>query len=140
MNTFNIARSFENKQMRGWPFTFWCIDVHDTICKSTYERGHISREFYPHAKETLQRLTKIPEIKLILFTCSHRDDINQILEWLEENDIHFDYVNENPECVSNDVSNFQHKMYFNVLLDDKAGFEGETDWFLVDQELSNLYK
>ena len=138
MNVFNIERAFRHQKERGWEKTFWCIDVHDTICKSTYERGHIDRSFYPDARAVLQWLNATEDICVILFTCSHRDDIQSILNWLEEHEIHFDYVNENPEQPSNELSNFEQKMYFNVLLEDKAGFEGETDWTLIKSELIKL--
>ena len=32
------------------------------------------------------------------------------------------------------------KFYFNVLLDDKAGFNPEHDWELIDYHLSNIPK
>ena len=51
---------------------------------------------------------------------------------LDENDIHFDYVNENPEihALSSDPksSDFSDKFYFNVGIDDKFGFDPENDW------------
>ena len=48
----------------------------------------------------------------------------------EENGIHFDYVNENPEIATNleGYGNYDKKPYMNVLFEDKAGFDGDTDW------------
>ena len=138
MNIFNIERAFKHQKERGWEKTFWCIDVHDTICRSTYESGKIDRVFYSDAKDVLTYLSSRVDVCLILFTCSHRDDIDNILGWLKENGLKIDYVNENPEQPSTKLSNFEQKMYYNVLLDDKAGFEGETDWTLIKNELIRL--
>ena len=49
--------------------------------------------------------------------------------------INFTYINDNPEYIGNDYADFSKKFYYNILLDDKAGFEGETDWLLVKNEL-----
>ena len=47
----------------------------------------------------------------------------------EENGIHFDYINENPEVDNNELGNFDKKLYFNIGIDDKFGFDAENgDW------------
>jgi hypothetical protein len=58
--------------------------------------------------------------------------------WLLQHGIVIDYVNENPECVDTKLATFTDKFYFNVILDDKAGFEGDTDWALVSSELDEV--
>jgi len=45
----------------------------------------------------------------------------------------FDYVNENPECPSTELADFSRKMYYNFLIDDKSGFDPETDWEIIYQ-------
>ena len=61
-----------------------------------------------------------------------KDTINDFIRVFNENDIHFDYVNENPEihALSSDPksSDFSDKFYFNVGIDDKFGFDPESDW------------
>ena len=138
MNIFNIERSFKQKRERNWEKTWWFIDLHDTICKADYRRKG-KRTFHRGAKEVLQFLSKRKDIVLVLFSCSHRDSIKDALTWLERNKIHFDHVNENPDIGSDKLCNFSKKPYFNVMLDDKAGFEGKTDWVLVKAELVNEF-
>ena len=139
MNLFNIERSFKTAKERGWDRLYWFIDYHDTIGPADYGDETKQRKFYPYAKKVLQFLSKQPEICLILFTCSHRDDIDTMLTFLKENEIYFNYVNENPECHSSTMSNFSQKPYINVLLDDKAGFEGEHDWRQIGLVLERHY-
>jgi hypothetical protein len=133
--TYCIEKAFEAKKRKGWDVTYWAIDLHETICPGSYkvqEEDH--KEFYPGALPTLQLLTRIDNIKLILYSCSYRSYLKQYEEWFEKNDIKFDLINESPEP-NNELSNFDNKIYFNVLLDDKAGFNPHEDWIEVNDAL-----
>ena len=44
------------------------------------------------------------------------------------NGVKFDYVNSNPEVGATDILDPSEKLYFNVGIDDKFGFEPDTDW------------
>ena len=128
-----IARSFDLAKTRGYNKIYVLVDVHDTILKANYIRGNISKEFYPYAKQTLQELSKRKDVCLILFTCSHPEEIEKYLKFFDEMDIHFQYCNENPEVKTGDdkYGNYDRKFFFNVLLDDKAGFSAEWNWEAV---------
>lgn len=120
----NEERSLEKK----WDKTFWCIDIHDTFIKSNYKSGEIPTEFYKDSIEVLQYLSKRNDICLILYTCSWPNEIQQYLDLFESKEIKFKYVNENPEVLSTGYGCYDKKMYFNILMDDKAGFDPYTDW------------
>jgi len=124
---------FKYKEERGWDKTFWFFDIHATILKPNYTFGDIPKEFYPYAKETLQILSKLPDVELIIYTCSHPHEIEQYLEFFKENGIDFKYVNENPEVKTqlNGYGCYDKKPYMNVLFEDKAGFDAETEWVEV---------
>jgi hypothetical protein len=53
------------------------------------------------------------------------------LEYFKANGISFDMVNSNSETKNNELSCFDEKTYFNVGIDDKFGFDAETDWEVV---------
>lgn len=135
LNIYMIVKSIHNafkiKESRNWEKIYFAIDIHGTILKSNYKSGDISKEFYPHAKAALQELTKRNDIVLILYTCSFPHEIDLYLKYFEENGIHFEYVNSNPEIESNDYGCFDSKFYFNVLFDDKASFDAEKEWHEV---------
>ena len=114
--------------MKGWKKTYWAIDIHGTILKPTYEKGVLSTEFYPNAKKVLQVLTKDAKVVLILYTCSYPEEISEYLRFFRSHQIRFDYVNENPEMNAGAYGYYDSKFYFNLLLDDKAGFDPERDW------------
>ena len=96
-----ISKAIENclhqARIKSWPKTYWAFDIHGTILKPNYKRNEISREFYPHAKEVLQKLNIRKDIVRILYTCSYPHEIKQYLEYFAQHDIYFDYINENPE-------------------------------------------
>lgn len=137
-----IIRAIENclrlAREKNWEKLYWAIDIHGTLLRPNFMRDQISKEFYPFAKETMQLLTKRTDIVKILYTCSYPDEIKQYIKYFSENGIHFDYINSNPEIADGGYGYYQHKFYFNVLMDDKAGFDGDKDWQAIYHLLKKL--
>ena len=84
----------------------------------------------------MQMLSKRTDIKLILYTCSYPDEQDRYVKYFKKHDIHFTYVNKNPEVKTGQDNHgyYIDKPYINVLLDDKSGFnpEGEeNDWEII---------
>lgn len=123
--------AFARSEAKGWDRIYVLVDVHGTVFKPSYHNEE-KYEFYAYAKEMLQLLTNWKSIKLIMWTSSTQETIDQFLDVFEKNEIHFDYVNENPEIhalpTDPKSSDFSNKFYFNVGLDDKFGFDPNTDW------------
>jgi len=136
-----IKAAFRKKNERGWdkwPRIYWAIDLHDVIIPGTYTRNNEGRAFYPDAKEVLQWLSLREDMCIILYTSSYSDAIHDINEWLFQNGIKVNYVNENPECVDTKLCSFAGKWYMDILLDDKAGFVGITDWGEIKKTLEEI--
>jgi hypothetical protein len=127
-------------QRKGWKWTYWAFDLHSTVIKPNYEAGNIPTEFYPLALECLRAISKRPEIKMMMFTCSHPHEQEQYLELFKSKGVNFDFVNKNPEVKTEQggYGYYKDKPYFNVLFEDKAGFNGETDWAEVKELLITL--
>jgi hypothetical protein len=138
MNIFNIRRAFQQKKERKWSTIYIAIDLHDTLISGKYNRFNEGAEIYPYAREFFQWAIKRKDVVLILWTSSHEDATRNILNRLASEGIFFLYINRNPECSSNELCDFSKKFYFNILLEDKSGFEGETDWKLVIDELKAI--
>lgn len=138
MNIFNIQRAFEDKKRRNWKKLFVLVDVHDVILGGTCTLMNEGATYMPNAIKVLQNWSKRDDMVLILWTSSHNIPTVKVLADLEKNEVHFNYVNENPECPSTELCDFGKKFYFNVLLDDKAGFSGNEDWFLIEKELRRI--
>lgn len=125
-----IRKMFDHSFSKEWFETYWAIDLHGTIIKPNYKDVSYPAEYYPYAKKVLQILSKRPDIKLILFTSSYPHEIEEYLEKFKSDEILFDAVNENPG-ISSKNGNFGYydkKFYFNVMIEDKAGFDPETEW------------
>lgn len=134
-----ITRAIENcirlADEKGWDKTYWAFDIHGTILKPNYRRDVISHEFYPRAKEVMQALSQRTDIVRILYTCSYPHEIEQYITYFAGFGIHFHHINSNPGVVSGGYGYYVNKFYVNVLMEDKAGFDGETDWFEIEKLL-----
>jgi hypothetical protein len=132
---------YEQQKIRSWNRLYFFFDIHGTILKPNYQYGNIPKEFYPHAKEAMQLISKLDDVCMVLYTCSHPHEIEQYLEFFKESGIHFQYVNENPEVATdlNGYGCYDKKPYINVLFEDKAGFNPETEWLEVLELLKEKY-
>ncbi|UII23138.1 hypothetical protein [Fulvivirga ligni] len=128
MITRAIVKAFQHAKNKGWDKTYWAFDIHDTIIKPNWSTKEIPTDFYPLAKETLQLITQRDDVVCILYTCSHPHELDNYVNFFKSHDIHFDYVNENPEVESQKYGYYERKPYFNVLFEDKAGFDPLEDW------------
>jgi hypothetical protein len=138
MTIFNIERTYRDKALRRWPNVYWCIDVHDVILEGKYSLMNDGAGYLPNALKVLRMLSKKSETKLILWTSSYPAPISKVLDGLEKEGVTFAFVNENRDCPNDKLCDFGKKFYFNILLDDKAGFDGATDWFLIEKELKRI--
>ena len=128
-----IEKMFKHSEEKKWYETYHAFDIHGVISKPDYRKSgsEFKINYYPYAKETLQFLTKNrPDMILFIFTSSYKNEIDCYLEQFEKDDIHFKYVNENPEIADSKGSFgcYDKKPYFNSYWEDKAGFSPETDW------------
>lgn len=122
-----IKKTFNIGQIKKYYETYWAFDVHDTILKANYDLNTPPTEadFYPYAKETLQLLSELDHIIMILWTSSYPHEIEELDKLFSSLDIKFHYNAINPEISSNkgNFGYYKDKFYFNVLFEDKAGFD-----------------
>lgn len=122
-----INHAYKTAKARNWDTIYWAIDLHGVCLRSTYKSG--AHEFYSQeAIDALKLISSFPENKIIIWTSTHTAQYNQIRALFAARDIRIDYINENPEVPSTEISSFNSKFYFSVLLDDKAGFDQDEDW------------
>lgn len=138
MITKAIRNALRTAVERNWEKTYWAFDIHGTLIEPNYKAGEIPKTFYPHAKKVLQRLSKRDDIILILFTCSHPNELDEYIDFFRNQEIHFHYQNNNPEVQNGAYGCYDYKFYFNVLFEDKAGFDPEEDWEKVDAFLDEI--
>ncbi len=130
-----IKRAFEKARKKKWDRIYIFVDVHETIVVPNYNVDKIPTEFYPKAKETLQFLSNRQDIVLAMYTCSWPQEIAEYRQFFRKNGIEFSYANKNPEVktIPKKYGYYIDKPYADVLLDDKAGFDWETDWSIVHE-------
>lgn len=77
----------------------------------------------------LLRVCRSMKFHLTVFTSCNDDRFPEIRQYLEANDIPYDGINETPDFIP-----FQgRKVYYNILLDDRAGLKGAFDqlWAMI---------
>jgi hypothetical protein len=121
-----VRRAFKEMDEKKWEYVFFYFDLHHTVLLPDY--NNTTCEFYPDAKEVLQYYSKRGDILMALYTCSYPKEVERYLNFFMKNDIIFKYVNTNPEVPNTAYGCYEHKPYFNVLFEDKAGFDAVTDW------------
>jgi hypothetical protein len=130
----NIVKSFDAafKRMkdRNWEKIYVLVDIHDTVFEACYHEKE-EHKWYPFAKEALDIMSHAQQISLILWTSTYENVINDYVEYFKANGIRFDYINRNTETENTSLSCFDEKTYFNVGIDDKFGFDAETDWEII---------
>lgn len=126
-------KMFEHANKKEWFETYHAIDIHGTVSKPDYRKDSKKIIYYPFAKKTLQLMSEREDIKLIMFTSSYPDEIEKYNKFFKNDNINFNYINENPEIsIDNGAFGYyEDKFYFNLLLEDKAGFDPNSDWELL---------
>ncbi len=112
----------------NWYETYWAFDLHGTVIKPNYKKGDSRIEFYPYAKESLQFLSNRDDVRLIMSTSSYPEELKIYRKVFAENNIVFGYENENLEINEKHFGYYNDKWYFNILFEDKAGFDPEEMW------------
>ena len=135
-----IDREYKQMEDKGWDRIFLFFDLHGTVIKPNFQEGNVELKYYPYAKETLQLLTKQVDVDLSIYTCSHEHEIIEYQRLFKADNIHFKYVNENPDVENNGYGNYDVKPYMNILFEDKSGFFGETDWLPIYNHFKRIYK
>lgn len=128
--------AFATKARREWDKIFVIVDIHETILEPTWSERR-SNVYYPMAKECLQLLTEMDDVCLIQWSSSSGTNNFIYKSEFAKDNIHMDYINDNPEVPSTVYADFDSKLYMNVILDDKAGFE-PSDWIELYDYLIKL--
>lgn len=121
--------------------TYWAFDLHGTIIQPTYKGTEVL--YYPHAKETLQLLTKTrPDIRKILWTSSFLNEVEDYKKAFEKDGIHFEFVNCNTDIdnIKGNFGYYKDKFYFDALFDNKSGFSPEIEWEQLYWFLKDCYE
>lgn len=130
--------AFYRAKKNDWDYIVVLVDIHDTIFKACWDNPE-NYEYIGKAKEALQLMTKMPNIKMILWSSSYPKKLRDYRMHMLWDDIEFDAINENIEGIENTkLACFDKKLYFNVGIDNAFGFDAERDWNNIYNYLSQL--
>ena len=114
------------------------IDFDGTICRGQFPNID---GLQPYAKEIINRLHDDGHY-IIIWTCRHDDDLLNAVNWLLNNGIKFDRVNDhNPENLAQYGGNTR-KIYAHLYIDDKqvGGLPSWNEIYDYVTELITKYK
>ena len=132
----SIERAYSLLQERNWDTIYWAIDLHDTCIKSNYVSGEYEW-INEDVVKCLQLISNLPNRVMILYSSTYPEEAFKILEFFSNHKIYINYFNNNLSVENTKTGCFDIKFYFSVLLDDKAGFDPETDWKLIYEYLKS---
>lgn len=134
-----IDFAYKRMKEKNWEKIYVLVDIHNTVFRPSYHNKE-KYEWFIGAKEALQFMSSNDKISLILWSSSHQESIDKYIKVFETNGIHFDYINENPEVENDDLCCFDKKLYFNIGIDDKFGFDGDNgDWLSLIGRMRTLF-
>lgn len=116
-----IQKAYDQFALHKWEHIYFALDVHGTVASPDYKAA--SRELYDVVVEPLQVISRLPEVQIILFTCCQKHDYPAYYKLFERYGIRIFRINDNPAVANTKTGCFDKKFYFNILADDKAGFE-----------------
>ena len=132
-----VERMYRRKAEKGYSKVFIYIDLHETVMLPNYKNNDIV--YYSYAKETLQLLSKLDNVVLGIYSSSYHKSIAQYQKEFKKEGINFIYFNANPEVQDTEYGCFSKgKFYFDLLIEDKAGFDAETEWKILYDYFKNL--
>lgn len=133
-----VERAYKVMRDRNWDTIYWAVDLHGVCLKSNYENG--GYEFINEdALKTLRLISSLPESKIILWSSVHDFEKHAIWDFFEKNGIKINGFNCNAYEKNTKTGCFNEKFYFSVLLDDKAGFDPETDWWEIYKFIYSIH-
>ena len=132
----SIERAYSLLQERNWDTIYWAIDLHGTCIKSNYVSGEYEW-INEDAENCLQLISNLPESIIILYSSCYTKEMFNIVTFFNNYGIYVNFFNNNPEIENTETGCFDNKFYFSILLDDKAGFDPNTDWKLIYEYLKN---
>lgn len=133
---------------RRWSSMIIAVDLHDTVINSdkyNEVRGYsdtieesISESIYMGAVDALQYLSVRSDIKLYWYSGTNPDILKNISQVLMS--VYGIKMDGNIQDLARDKPSFlgqtfEFKPCFDVLLDDKAGFNPEKDWKVVQETI-----
>jgi hypothetical protein len=116
-----IKKAYEQFESRSWDKIYIALDIHGTVADADYTNN--SECLYESCIQPLQAISKLPEVCVILFSCCHPESYESYFELFNHHGIDVRYFNDNPEVENTKTGCFDRKFYYNIIFEDKAGFE-----------------
>ena len=129
-----LKRAFKRMEEKNWNCIYVAVDLHGPVIQSSYNDEIV---FVPECIDPLWALSKRADVKIIFYSSSYQPYLDTVAAILSEALPGFkvDYFNENPEVANTSYGDFSQKFYYDLMIEDKAGFE-DSDWAILENFLN----
>lgn len=116
-----IRHAYRQFEERQWDKIYVALDIHGTVADSDYH--HVSQQLYNIASGPLSEISHLPEVDIILYSCCYPEYYQEYIKLFSRYHVNIAGFNANSAVENTKTGCFDSKFYFNVLIDDKAGFD-----------------
>jgi hypothetical protein len=138
-----FEKAFALAKERGWKHIAVAVDLHGTVFRPTYS-DELAIEYYDKAQGCLKLMSEEYEgitPLMYMYTCTPYDVQHRYMNFFRRSQYITMYTKDVVQAVmkieNNSFQNFEDKPYFNVLLEDKAGFNPDRDWDIIHDYFKN---
>lgn len=141
MSIINLENSFKKAELDNIQNYYFLINIENAVFKDVDSTTSYAYPIDPYqgAIETLKKLHDREDIKIIFSSNIENYYLSKIFHFLRNHGITKYHFNKNPDIHSIGYKYYDDcNFYFNYQLDRRSGFEPETDWIKLNDELSNV--
>lgn len=141
-----FEKAWADAATKGYDHVVIAVDLHGTMVDSKVFNAapgniemKVQSSIFRSAVTALKLLSEHPSVTMFIYSGTKRRKLEQVLEELMSRygiEIDIDYSSDTQYS----IQSFKNKPYFGILLDDKAGFDPDTDWDEITRILPNLNK
>ena len=134
-----LLKSFEKAKVDLVDKFYIAINIENAIFKDPENNNMYCYPIdpYKNALEILSKISKRDDIKIIFISNIDNYFISKIFHFLKKNGLESNYLfGENPEVTYANKKYFKpNNFYYNILLDERSGFNPTIDWVVLDEFL-----
>lgn len=134
-----LLKSFEKAKVDLVDKFYIAINIENAIFKDPENNNMYCYPIdpYKNAIEILSKISKRDDIKIIFISNIDNYFISKIFHFLKKNGLESNYLfGENPEVTYANKKYFKpNNFYYNILLDERSGFNPTIDWVVLDEFL-----
>jgi len=137
-------KAWQEAKDKGYDHVVIAVDLHGTIVDSkvfnttpgSFE-DKVNSSIFRSALVALQKLSAHTSVSMFIYSGTKKLHLYRLIDMLNEKyeiNINLNYGSDTQHA----SQSFKRKPYYGILIDDKAGFDPDTDWWEINDLIQNL--